>query len=876
METEGRYHPEMETPEEGDAIEVTSDAPQKDLETEMPQMASVGTKGRFGLGGFDRGKASAYLGSRYEGREVFALDDRRNAAIVDPATGAIEAVFPLPSPDELARSAEERGVKGSSYTIPRQNIRPVEAINDEATKKLLADFRYHNADERQTLQRTNRERRDRRQVFDTLHAVGAVEERDGVMVWDFDKLKTITTSRSSGWSEAGNVAMNRHDVYELLQNEQGVSRNDFEQAKREGRTATPRPLFWQPRSLDEAFDPAAIRADQSYGLGSWDIGDRKFMSKWSQNVVLPSGEKAPLNELFLAKKIFGDARGRRDAAGHLQVWDEAEGKERLFSATWFSERFGFSGGGLADGPAGSRALSSPTRYLIEQAPHLIEHGLLAPEDFRTQREKGGSLVRRQGGPIQSNAQAYINGATYYLGAEFDTRKRPDAAGRYTVVELSPALAGVIEMMPDGTSRVSHTFQFKSTDEIEARKHEILAQAARGEIKAGNTAAGYITFGKHRGVKVLPYHITGDNQRFSGETPEAYAERIRLISRFDFIEKLSTEFSTKAGIGIHDVLSWREQQWLATAINEIPGSKEKVMAGTKKYGVDFLKSFLVTEQGLEHGRDVMAGADTLPAEQASQLFAKYRELSEAVESVDDYLDERFAGQVTDDQRRIIHERLLRQARNSITDVVRQPTPEAMASALDHLEAVRANVAVFAATFRELSRHQPVDLATLQHTSLETLDGAAVPAADRRAMVELHRANRLGYSPDLLASTTADLEKSFDSPANRVHVLRDEQSMISFARFEDQPDGSVYAGALNVAPGGKNSGLGSAFFAETLRHEGHDKEIIAVVKADNPMLKHYLDDFGFEITGTDENYHQTGQKFYQLRRRWPAEGAQRQAA
>jgi hypothetical protein len=457
-----------------------------------------------------------------------------------------------------------------------------------------------------------------------LEANGILRHEGNLAVWDLDQLKQLSFGKgqSRDWSSFGS----RFDVWELLKDEVGVSAADYSR-RLEGIQLRPRKIFYYPASLKEAVDPQVIRADDSY-LGPWDIGDARKMVHWEREVELPDGQPIGLNELFLARTVFYDFQGRRDQeTGKLMV--DEDGKERVFTAKWFVEKTGISMGQKGRDRGGNLSITSPQEFLIKRCPHLLASGLIKPADFRLIHQNSGLLVRGEK-KILSNGQVYINGAKYNLGSEFDTRKRPAERDRYRVIELSRNLAGLVELQPDGSLRVTHTFKLKSEAEKKNRRGEVEEKLAGRQIKGTSTITSYISFGRDE-VEVLPYRVTGENKRFTDESAEDYAERMRAISSFDFIQKISQRLSFGAHIGIHDALSWREQQWLATAANEIRGSMDKIVEQSKRYGADFLRTFLACEHGMDNGRKIITLAENLDPDTGQQVFSEYTTMVDTAES-----------------------------------------------------------------------------------------------------------------------------------------------------------------------------------------------------------------------------------------------------
>lgn len=133
-----------------------------------------------------------------------------------------------------------------------------------------------------------------------------------------------------------------------------------------------------------------------------------------------------------------------------------------------------------------------------------------------------------------------------------------------------------------------------------------------------------------------------------------------------------------------------------------------------------------------------------------------------------------------------------------------------------------------------------------------------------MLKIFIANRPQYSEKLLQTVKAEFEEALSKEKSRWYLLYNAGRIVSFMRFDDLPNRASYAGSLNVSPAMRGSGIGSAFMRSTLDFEGEKRKLEAVVYSKNPMLKHYIEDFGFKITETINNFEGTGEIYYKIER------------
>jgi N-acetylglutamate synthase-like GNAT family acetyltransferase len=127
-----------------------------------------------------------------------------------------------------------------------------------------------------------------------------------------------------------------------------------------------------------------------------------------------------------------------------------------------------------------------------------------------------------------------------------------------------------------------------------------------------------------------------------------------------------------------------------------------------------------------------------------------------------------------------------------------------------------------------------------------------------MLQIYKGNRVKYEPKRLAQTVREFEEVLSGQSKEFDLLTHNGEMIAFIRFDKQPNGNLYAGSLNVRPEARSSQIGMALLRATLDKKAETHNIEAVAHSKLPMLKHYTEDFGFEITGELPNYH--GQEMY----------------
>jgi ribosomal protein S18 acetylase RimI-like enzyme len=336
------------------------------------------------------------------------------------------------------------------------------------------------------------------------------------------------------------------------------------------------------------------------------------------------------------------------------------------------------------------------------------------------------------------------------------------------------------------------------------------------------------------------------------------------------------------------LSYRELFFFAKFIaNKTRPEMEPIIQFIKQYGVKGLRVFLATEQDSEMGSSILALGSQLPIKTAEKLFKKYCDIITASEQVAEYCEENIARNKKDTAPRLaIQNQLLQRGKKLLqtaaTDLKRATTKEdrrfALATLRGELDHMRADILLFAATFKVAADHGSIRLEDVRSTELVTEQSNKIKDFEKKDMLRIYEENRPGYSPELLKETMREFESALATSGKKFYILKNNGVIVAFIRFDELANQDLYAGSLNVRPEARGSAIGSAMLIETLSKEGAMRDIKAVAYSRNPMLKHYIEDFGFAIVREIPDYHGTGELFYELKRPagWKKETIAKKAA
>ena len=331
-----------------------------------------------------------------------------------------------------------------------------------------------------------------------------------------------------------------------------------------------------------------------------------------------------------------------------------------------------------------------------------------------------------------------------------------------------------------------------------------------------------------------------------------------------------ELKDRAGRVRLSDLSLREQFWLFQFWQNDGTKRDQIENIQNKFGVEGLKTFISLEQDPTIHTAILDIAQAPDTATVRLIFQKYSQLVEAAEGVGDYVQAKFKTKKlsgSGDVRRIV-EGLLERGKNLIVDSAHELAAQASAepAATEHLmaqlNAVRADILLFASTFKIASEQQSLEFGDIEGVSLIHKDSSALTAVDQQAMVEIFTANRANnakaYPSAWLKKRVAEFTTLLQGAGKQFSILKNNGEVVAFLHTEPQGD-AVYLGSFNVAKEGRGNRIGAAFLEATLDQVGRSAPVEIVVNAQNSWFDQYQKKFGFKVVEKISNYKNTGLEY-----------------
>lgn len=642
-----------------------------------------------------------------------------------------------------------------------------------------------------------------------------------------------------------------------------ISRDDWDNRQQNGRRVREpagKPLFYEPENDAAAFDLDKIKNSDFY-IGAWQIKGRqgKNYSPFLRNLRLDEAAFACL----IYHPNFG--AGVRDAAGNLLVKDK-QGKRDRISQKWLMET-GYQKE-AEDQLRSGGFLATPHIALKEDAlPNLTENNLLKPDDFRISATVDTSKKFGLKRPLNQAAGMVMlsNRIRYTLGREFGNKKTAGGKTKYWACEISDTLGGVMEMQDSGEEKLIKIFDLLPAGDPRLKTVE------QGQSTYFSASAHDINLRNYNEEKdkVFIFERSDENKEGFQQRAEAVDYAILLEAKQKFIKA--------TGISVEG-LSAREQNLFLSYYRE---SSQKQRARLYKFVKIFeregLKAFLALHLDPTAAENIFAIAERYTKPEAALIFQKYGEIVKHADDIEGEIRAWFEAQkkIAPHTKLRASEYVMRSANKLLAEYAAEKRVGNIKTLFIKLDQINDDLLIFAAAFKALSAERTINFEDIKDIEWGPIDASEISAAEKEKMVEIFVANRPGYPPELLKKTKKEFVEALNSEGKKFYVLKDKDELISFMRFDELPNGNLYAGSLNVRTEAHGSNIGSAVLKAALEKEARHRIVEAVVFEKNPMLAHYIKDFGFKVVGEIANYEGTGQKYYKIERA-AAKGSKQPAA
>jgi ribosomal protein S18 acetylase RimI-like enzyme len=345
--------------------------------------------------------------------------------------------------------------------------------------------------------------------------------------------------------------------------------------------------------------------------------------------------------------------------------------------------------------------------------------------------------------------------------------------------------------------------------------------------------------------------------------------------FDFLFFISEENyeSLKNDFGFNpEELSIEEQLYFLNYIkNKNLVEINKVEDFTKKYKISGFRTFLSIEQGgKEMGDKILLLGEKLPKESCDILFKTYGEMVDATSDVADLLKNNLGEKATlelieSTQESLLFsgKELLERYANKAQTCEGESCKKLGQELKERLSLAKRSVFAFSHACKVLVERGEFSFEDFQKAKL-SYDQSPLPEEMQNKIIAMHEENTKQYPEGLRDRWRGTLRDGLanENPDQLVVSASYEDEVVAAMRVIKRKDGSWYGASFNVNPTVQGSRIGTELLKEVLKTLAKDKPFVADCYSKNPMLKTYLEKFGFKITKEIENYEDTGELVFEI--------------
>ncbi len=320
---------------------------------------------------------------------------------------------------------------------------------------------------------------------------------------------------------------------------------------------------------------------------------------------------------------------------------------------------------------------------------------------------------------------------------------------------------------------------------------------------------------------------------------------------------------RLGIKLDEINLNSQIQFLKFMTTAEPEEFSRVETILKKgqFGQEFIHSFL-SASGDENFTDILLKiSEEFPPEAAKSIFSKYSEIAGTTEQVRSFLQENFANQSEYNQEleEKIIQNLLKKGKDLLVNYAKTPekTPEQV---LSELEDINTEIILFATTFKTLkNNNENISLEDFQNYSVKSQPPDQISEEQKDVMRQILITNWLSQNQAITEYALSHLNNGLSNPNSKFYIMRFNNEIIGYQRFDANSDGSLDAGSFNIKQEARGSHIGEAALRTYLNQEAASHVIKADASPFIPIAKRYIGEFGFVATGLKQETSPQGETF-----------------
>lgn len=282
-------------------------------------------------------------------------------------------------------------------------------------------------------------------------------------------------------------------------------------------------------------------------------------------------------------------------------------------------------------------------------------------------------------------------------------------------------------------------------------------------------------------------------------------------------------------------------------------------------MNFLNSFLACADDKDFGETLISIAEAANIDEVLKIFAKYMEIAGEAENVATFISNNtnHSESVSENTIANIVRSLLKRAKEVLIDFDRKATT---GQALVDLEEARGDILLFAETLRTIKEAGgEISVDDFQKFHSETLLSDELSELQKTEMLKIMEQNYSASEHNDQSETMsklrpmvlASLQEAFSNPDTEFQIVKYDDQIIGFMRFDRKDSQTLHAGSFNIRSYIRGSKIGSAALEASLEQKSRDCVILAEASPKLSITTRYIGPrFGFiasdivEAGGTGE--------------------------
>ncbi len=349
-----------------------------------------------------------------------------------------------------------------------------------------------------------------------------------------------------------------------------------------------------------------------------------------------------------------------------------------------------------------------------------------------------------------------------------------------------------------------------------------------------------------------------------DTPDDIRQQF-LADYTDFYEKV---FGEIGGIRMSD-LTLREQVWMFQYWKNSTTEEWKQAKKLKEtYGIYGVRVFIASEKNANIGAAIVSFAEDEGIEEHTKetVFILYNKIIAELDVVDARVKEFYLDGQRDQEVNIprITDQIASRA-YALLDTLLHADEKKRKQYLIQLQSLRANVFSFGVLFKEMTASQKkVDFEAMRGVDILQKDSADLTSSEREELRKMFHDNRLDVSSEFAKQRVeGEFDPVMTESGHMIYMLKKDDTVVAFARFDTTEDGNLYTGFVNAMKGVQGLHIGSAFFSEILDRQDPRKSISLVVRTENKnAVALYRDQLQFVVDGAPYENQKTGKEYIRM--------------